>query len=86
MTVQQARDDMGEGVDIDINEGVATTHRTIGKSGNSLVIRIPPNVLEFADIERGDRVQLIAKMGEKEIAIKHIDELDANELQPADDT
>lgn len=64
---------MSERVDIDAEEGVATTTRQIGKSGNSFVVRIPPQLLQMASMEKGDRVTLTAQMGDERITLDKFD-------------
>jgi antitoxin component of MazEF toxin-antitoxin module len=64
---------MSERVDIDAEEGVATTTRQIGKSGNSFVVRIPPQLLQMASMEKGDRVKLTAQMGGECISLEKFD-------------
>jgi len=61
---------MPERVDLDVEEGVARTRRTIGKSGNSLVVRIPPQILQAASLQEGDDVELVADMESGTITIK----------------
>lgn len=64
---------MSERVEIDAEEGVATTTRQIGKSGNSFVVRIPPQLLQMASMEKGDRVTLTAQMGDECITLEKLD-------------
>lgn len=64
---------MPERVEFDAEDRVAYTRRSIGKSGNSMVVRIPPQILEVADFELGDDVELIADMEAQTITIRHPD-------------
>jgi antitoxin component of MazEF toxin-antitoxin module len=64
---------MSQRVELDLDEGVATTYRSIGKSGNSSVIRIPPQILEAASMERGDRIKLTADMDEGTITVERVE-------------
>jgi antitoxin component of MazEF toxin-antitoxin module len=63
---------MADRVEFDAEERVAYTTRSIGKSGNSLVVRIPPQILEVANLEQGDSVQLVADMDDETITIRHL--------------
>jgi len=65
---------MAERVEFDAEDRVAYTRRQIGKSGNSLVIRIPPQILEVADLEHGNQVKLVADMDEETITIRRTSE------------
>lgn len=67
---------MAERVEFDAEERVAYTTRRIGKSGNSLVVRIPPQILEVADLEHGDTVELVASMDDETITIRQFESED----------
>jgi len=68
---------MAERVEFDAENRVAYTRRRIGKSGNSLVVRIPPQILEVADLEHGDQVELVADMDGGTITIQRAPEGEA---------
>lgn len=64
-------------VTIDTESGEARTTRTIGRSGNSTVIRLPPELLDAAQIERGQDVELTTDLETGELTIRPVDESDA---------
>jgi len=65
---------MGDEVEIDPEKQEVRARRNLRKSGNSTVVAIPPQVLDGAGLEQGDRVELVAKMGEETIRLTKIDE------------
>ena len=76
MSIQDERPHMSESVDFDPDEGVVRTTRKIGKSGSSMVIRIPPQALQAASLEYQDQVELVADMNEKTITIRAVEDAD----------
>lgn len=61
---------MRERVEVDPEEQVVRTERKVGKSGNSIVIRIPPQLLEAAGFQVDDRVVLEADMKDGGLSIR----------------
>lgn len=64
---------MADRVVIDAEEGTVSATRKIRESGNSIVISIPPQVLEAAGLEPGDQADIVADMDEQTITFRRID-------------
>jgi antitoxin component of MazEF toxin-antitoxin module len=47
-------------LEINVDSGEVTATRRVGRSGNSTVVRIPPALLEVAEFEVGDEVEVRA--------------------------
>jgi len=56
-------------VEIDPATKTARAERTLRSSGNSVVLTIPPQILQQADVSCGDVVELVAELGAGEITI-----------------
>jgi antitoxin component of MazEF toxin-antitoxin module len=50
-------------VEFDPDSGEVTASRVIGRSGNSIVVRLPPQMLKTAGFGEGDDVELTAESG-----------------------
>lgn len=50
-------------VEFDPESGEVTASRTIGRSGNSIVVRLPPQMVKTAGFGEGDDVELKADSG-----------------------
>lgn len=70
MAVAKSVLDMGRRVNIDIENGVVTGERKLRDSGNSTVLTIPPEILDVADLEAGDEIEIQADMQSGEITIR----------------
>lgn len=64
---------MGNGVDVDPDEGVVRATRTVRKSGGSLVVSFPREVLQVAGLDEGDDVLLEAEWDGDAIHIRGIE-------------
>lgn len=54
---------------VDAERGVVVAERKIRSSGNSTVLTIPPQILDVADLEAGDGVEITADMDSGEIRL-----------------
>jgi antitoxin component of MazEF toxin-antitoxin module len=59
---------------VDPEAGTVSAERKLRASGNSVVITIPPQVLEGAGLAEGDVVRLVADMNGGDITIALADE------------
>lgn len=64
---------MADRVVIDAEEGTVSATRKIRESGNSIVISIPPQVLEAAGLEPGDQADIVADMDDQVISLRRVD-------------
>lgn len=64
---------MGNGVDIDREDEVMRATRTVRRSGGSMVVTVPREMLENVGWEEGDDVILEAEMLGDQICIKELD-------------
>lgn len=76
---------MGMPVKVDAEEGEISAVRTLRKSGNSVVVSVPPEVLEQAGMGRGDTVSIVAAFGGEEITVRKGDSDDTEVETPPDD-
>lgn len=53
---------MATQVRVDPEDGTVAADRSVRHSGRSLVVTLPPQVLEAAGIEEGDAVEIITKL------------------------
>jgi len=63
-------------VEIDPATETARAERPLRSSGNSVVLTIPPQILQQADLCCGDVVELEAKLGDGEIILTEQDNSD----------
>lgn len=63
-------------VSFDGDKGIFTATRTIRESGNSVIVAIPPQLVEAASFEVGDDVELSAQIDSGEIHIRRVDTCD----------
>lgn len=64
---------MGRGVDINFDEDTAVANRPLRKSGGSIVLTIPPDMLRALEWDRGDDVQIFADWERGEIRLQLAD-------------
>ncbi len=57
-------------VDYDRDAGEARTDRTLRRSGNSVVVSLPPELLREAGFQQGDKVIVAAGFGGGEITLR----------------
>lgn len=57
-------------VDYDTEEGEARAGRTLRRSGNSVVVSLPPELLHEAGFQQGDEVTVAAGFGGGEITLR----------------
>jgi antitoxin component of MazEF toxin-antitoxin module len=57
-------------VSIDPDSKTARATRKLRESSNSVVLTIPPQILQQAGVECGDEVDLVTELGSGEIAIQ----------------
>lgn len=69
---------MADRVEIDVDENEVRADRTVREWGGSHVVALPPQLLDAAGLEQGDRVRLRASMDNGTIEISELD-LDAIE-------
>lgn len=74
MSTSQILPTMSNRVSVDPETGTLTAIRKLRESGNSIVLTIPPQLLEGAGLEAGDSVKLIADMNEDTITIRDVTE------------
>lgn len=67
---------MGNGVDVDPDEGVMRATRKLRISGGSTVISFPPEMLQSVGFEEGDELLLEADWGGDEIRLRRVEEGD----------
>ena len=58
---------------IDTENGEASDSRKLRESGNSVVVTLPPEILETAGLETGDTVQVAAAFEGGKITVKDAD-------------
>jgi len=58
------------GCEIDADTGEVRADRRVRVSGNSLVVSLPPTLLDTAGIERDDNVEIVASSETEEIRIR----------------
>lgn len=74
---------MGQRVEVDYENGTVTAIRTLRKSGGSVVLTIPPEVVDIINAEIGDDFTLFAEHGSEEITIKKgIEDIEFDDDQP----
>lgn len=61
---------MGNRVRVNREENRLEATRTLRSSGDSIVISIPPQLLEAAGLSEGDQVEIAAKMNGDEISFR----------------
>jgi antitoxin component of MazEF toxin-antitoxin module len=64
---------MGNGVDVDPDEGVVRATRPLRKSGGSTVISFPPEMLQSVAFEEDDELVLEADWGGDEIRLRKVE-------------
>jgi len=57
-------------VTIDPDSKTARGSRALRESGNSVVLTIPPQILQQAGMESGDEVEMVAELGSGEISVQ----------------
>lgn len=57
-------------VEIDRGDDEIRAKRTIRKSGNSLVITMPTEVLDYAELQDGDMVEVAIGFGDEDIYVR----------------
>lgn len=57
-------------VEVDTARGEIRAVRTLRKSGNSISVSIPPELLQTAHMELGDDVELVASFDGNEITLR----------------
>ncbi|QHS17958.1 AbrB/MazE/SpoVT family DNA-binding domain-containing protein [haloarchaeon 3A1-DGR] len=65
---------MGKRVEVDADDGVVRAERTVRKSGNSIVVSIPTQVLEGAGLKEGDNVLLEADLDDGGIHLSKVED------------
>lgn len=65
---------MGNSIRVNREDGTLEATRTLRTSGDSIVISIPPQLLEAAGFDEDDRVEVVAKMMGDEICIHLADQ------------
>jgi len=71
---------MGNGVDVDPDEEVMRATRKLRKSGGSIVVSIPPTMLQSVEFEEDDELLLEADWKGDEIRLRKVeDEVDEDE-------
>lgn len=63
-------------VEIDPAEKTARGERQLRESGNSVVLTVPPQILQQAGMQSGDDVELVAKLGSGEITLQCVEDAD----------
>lgn len=58
-------------VNIDRDSATATTTRRLRESGNSVVLTMPPELLDMSGFSVGDDIRLTADMDEGTILMEH---------------
>lgn len=76
--------DMGRRVNIDMEKGQVIGERKLRDSGNSTVLTIPPEILDVADLEAGDEIEITADMGTGKIEI--VKKTGGDETESEDDS
>lgn len=75
MVATRSNPHMRDRVELNPEEGIAVTRRKIGTSGNSVVVRIPPTLLESAHLEVDDTVEIVADMDEGGLTISKVEDV-----------
>jgi len=70
---------MGNGVDIDPDEGVMRASRALRKSGGSTVVSLPPEMLQSVGFGEGDELLIEADWGGDEIRLQRVDAEDVDD-------
>lgn len=70
---------MSNGVDVDPDAGEVSGVRKLRRSGDSLVISIPPEVLDMSGLEAGERYEVVAPFEGGEVTIRPPDAESAEE-------
>jgi len=63
-------------VDVDTQNREIRASRPLRRSGNSVVVSLPPELLREAQLEEGDEVSLVTSFDGAEISIQAADESD----------
>lgn len=85
MSITEIQHHMGNRVSVDPEDGTVSAIRSVRRSGNSVVVSIPLQVLEAAGLGEGDDVVIIGDMADGELRIKDVDRTDNDtDPQPAD--
>lgn len=71
MSMAQPQPMMSNGVEIDADAGEVYGVRKLRESGDSLVISIPPEVLQTSDLEAGEMVEVATNLDGGEIRVRH---------------
>jgi antitoxin component of MazEF toxin-antitoxin module len=66
---------MGNGVDVDPDENVMRASRKLRQSGGSLVVSLPPEMLQSVGFEEGDELVLEAEWAGDTICLRKVDDV-----------
>lgn len=70
---------MGNGVDVDPEEGVLRATRKLRSSGGSIVVSIPPQMLQAVSFEEDDDILLRCEWDGDEICLHPVEDTDPSE-------
>lgn len=76
---------MGRRVEVDKDEKVIRAIRPLRESGGSNVVTIPPEMIDLADFEVGDDVELQAEMFGDEIRVRVVQPDADGDTEPDDE-